>query len=61
MIMVGSGSTSEPFRSRYTTYSLLIDVFLLFLRSLDSDQLSAVLDAMFERRSEPGETIITQV
>lgn len=32
----------------------------LLFRSLDSDQLSAVLDAMFERRSEPGETIITQ-
>jgi len=32
----------------------------LLFRSLDSEQLSDVLDAMFERKAEPGETIISQ-
>lgn len=32
----------------------------LLFRSLDSEQLIEVLDAMFERKAEPGETIITQ-
>lgn len=32
----------------------------LLFRSLDREQLSEVLDAMFERKAEPGETIITQ-
>jgi len=32
----------------------------LLFRSLDKEQLIEVLDAMFERKAEPGETIITQ-
>jgi len=32
----------------------------LLFRALDNEQLREVLDAMFERRAEPGETIITQ-
>jgi len=33
---------------------------ILLFRSLDVEQLGEVLDAMFERKAEPGETIITQ-
>jgi len=32
----------------------------LLFRSLDSEQLIEVLDAMFEKKAEPGQTIITQ-
>ena len=33
----------------------------MLFRSLDSEQLIEVLDAMFEKKAEPGQTIITQV
>ena len=33
---------------------------ILIFKSLDSDQMQEVVDAMFERRVEPGETVIEQ-
>ena len=47
-------------RHQIKVFWLDISVFIIF-RSLDSEQLIEVLDAMFERKAEPGETIITQV